>query len=269
MAADIEGLVEDTGARAARRLLADARCVLFDFDGPICRLFPEGRSRPVADRLRRKTEEFGAGDVLTPQERDTKDPHVVLRAVHRAGRNRSLPGLLSTLEALVEAGEVEAARTAWPTPDADTLLDLLSWRRTRLAVVTNNSPLAAEAYLGQEGLLHHFAVIEGRTADPGRMKPDPDVVFRALQGLKLRPEDAVMIGDTSTDVEAAGRAGVGFIGYGRNPEKRGRLRAAGAEAVLGSYAPLLQREAAGRGVGAVLGLRTGSVQGEGASPETA
>ncbi|WP_404190954.1 HAD family hydrolase [Streptomyces tauricus] len=264
-----EGLVEDRDAGAARRLLADARCVLFDFDGPICRLFPENRSRPVADELREKTDEFGAGDVLTAQERADKDPHVVLRAVHRAGRHRAMPGLLETLEELVVTGEVRAARTAWPTPDADTLIDLLSRRRTRLAVVTNNSPLAAEAYLGQEGLLHHFAVIEGRTADPGRMKPDPDVVFRALRGLRLRPEDAVMIGDTGTDVEAAGRAGVGFIGYGRNSEKRGRLRAAGAEAVLGSYAPLLQRAAVGRGAGAVPGLKTGCVQGEGGSPEGA
>ncbi|MFD6289263.1 HAD family hydrolase [Streptomyces sp. NPDC060205] len=287
MGADIEGLVEDSDARAARRLLADARCVLFDFDGPVCRLFPEGRSRSIADQLRRKTDEFGAGDVLTPEERADKDPHVVLRAVHRAGRKRAVPGLLETLEALVAAGEVEAARTAWPTPDADTLLDLLSRRRTRMAVVTNNSPLAAEAYLGRKNLLRHFAVVEGRTADPGRMKPDPDVVFRALRGLRLRPEDAVMIGDTGTDVGAARRAGVGFIGFGRNPEKRRRLREAGAETVLGSYAPLLQqsaqvaragqagqvgkpqREAVGRRAGGVLGLTTGSVQGEGASPETA
>ncbi|MFJ8938505.1 HAD family hydrolase [Streptomyces sp. NPDC102365] len=242
MAAEIEGLVEDRAAGDARRLLADARCVLFDFDGPICRLFPEDRSRPVADELRSKIYEFGAGDVLTAEERADKDPHVVLRAVHRAGRTgRAVPGLLETLEELVVAGEMRAAWTAWPTPDADALLDLLSRRRTRMAVVTNNSPLAAEAYLGRAGLLHHFAVIEGRTADPGRMKPDPDVVFRALRGLKLRPEDAVMIGDTGTDVEAAGRAGVGFIGYGRNPEKRRRLRAAGAEAVLGSYGPLLRQ----------------------------
>jgi len=227
--------------RGARRLLAVARCVLFDFDGPICRLFPEGRSRPVADELRETTDEFGAGDVLTAEERTDKDPHVVLRAVHRAGQDRDMPGLLEQLEKLVVAGEVEATRTAWHTPDADGLIDVLSRRRTPMAVVTNNSPLAAEAYLDRAGLLHHFAVIEGRTADPGRMKPDPDVVFRALRILGLGPEDAVMIGDTGTDVEAAEQAGVSFIGYGRNPEKRGRLRDAGAKVVLGSYAPLLQQ----------------------------
>ncbi|MEU9186802.1 HAD family hydrolase [Streptomyces sp. NPDC048484] len=227
--------------RGARRLLANARCVLFDFDGPICRLFPEDRSREVARKLRETTDEFGAGDVLTAEERTDKDPHVVLRAVHRAGRGRDMPGLLEELEKLVVAGEVEATHTAWPTPDADGLIDVLSKRRTRMAVVTNNSPLAAQAYLDRAGLLHHFTAIEGRTTDPARMKPDPDVVFRALGSLGLGPEDAVMIGDTGTDVEAAEQAGVSFIGYGRNPEKRGRLRDAGARVVLGSYAPLLQQ----------------------------
>ncbi|MFS8199236.1 HAD family hydrolase [Streptomyces sp. CWNU-52B] len=237
--------VRDVGGAWA--LLADARCVLFDFDGPICRLFPEDRSRKVARRLREATDEFGAGDVLTEQARSDKDPHVVLRAVYRAGRKRGLPGLLRELEKLVVEGEVEAARSAWPTPDAVGLIGVLSGRRTRMAVVTNNSPLAAETYLGRKGLLHHFAAVEGRTTDPARMKPDPDVVFRALRSLRLGPEDAVMIGDTGTDVEAAGQAGVRFIGYGRNPEKRGRLRAAGATVVLGAYAPLLQQ--AGRGDG--------------------
>ncbi|MFH8467363.1 HAD family hydrolase [Streptomyces sp. NPDC017991] len=247
MAADFEGLVEDRDARGtsdardAWRLLAGARCVLFDFDGPICRLFPEDRSRPVADELREKTDEFGAGDVLTAEERVDKDPHVVLRAVHRAGRNGSLPGLLETLEALVVSGEVEAARKAWPTPDADTLIDLLSERRTPMAVVTNNSPLAAEAYLDDKCLRRHFDVIHGRTADPSRMKPDPDVVFRALRDLQFDSRDAVMIGDTGADVEAAERAGVAFIGYGRTLEQRARLREAGATVVLGSYAPLLQQ----------------------------
>lgn len=227
-------------ARDAWQLLAGARCVLFDFDGPICRLFPEGSSMPVAEELRELLEEFGAGDVLTAKERTDKDPHLVLRAMPRAGRDRDVTHLLETLEKRVEAGELDAARTAWPTPDADTLIQALADRRVRLAVVTNNSPLAAEAYLKDHGLLRHFAAVHGRSTDPGLMKPDPDVLLRALRSLALRPEDAVMIGDTSTDLKAAERAGVRFIGYGRNSEKRARLRDAGADIVLGSYAPLLQ-----------------------------
>ena len=46
MAVDLDGVT------SVRNLLAGARCVLFDFDGPICRLFPDGSSKPVADQLR-------------------------------------------------------------------------------------------------------------------------------------------------------------------------------------------------------------------------
>ncbi|MFF0085600.1 HAD family hydrolase [Streptomyces canus] len=241
MTVDLDALGCASGLSQARHLLAEARCVLFDFDGPICRLFPNGSSKQVADELRELIDEADVGSVLTDGEKEDKDPHMVLRAVHRARRDRDVTRLLADLEAKLEAGELEAARTAWPTPNADTVVRLLAKRRVALAVVTNNSPLAAEAYLERRGLLRHFTTIQGRTSDPGRMKPDPDVLDRALSYLR-HPEDAVMIGDTGTDVEAAEKAGVPFIGYGRNPDKRARLRDAGAEVVLGSYAPLLAAE---------------------------
>ncbi|MFF3503561.1 HAD family hydrolase [Streptomyces sp. NPDC003247] len=230
----------------ARELLAGgageagAGCVLFDFDGPLCRLFPLGSSMRVADELRRCVESFGALDVLCARERTDKDPHVVLRAVHRARRDRELGDLPERLEELVARGELNAARTAWPTPQADDLVRWLADRGARLAVVTNNAPRAVDFYLRAHGLRQYFEGVHGRTADPGLMKPHPDVIERALRGLGLSPGDAVMIGDTPTDVEAAERAGVPFIGYGRNAEKRARLRNAGAKAVLGSYGPLLQ-----------------------------
>ena len=40
-----------------------------DFAGPICRLFPDGSSKPVADELRETVDRFGAGDVLTADQR--------------------------------------------------------------------------------------------------------------------------------------------------------------------------------------------------------
>ncbi|MFF8972457.1 HAD family hydrolase [Streptomyces sp. NPDC014995] len=241
----------------ARELLAGGvggpgvACVLFDFDGPLCRLFPLGSSMRVADALRRCVESHGALDVLSGRERTDKDPHVVLHAVHRARRERDLGDLPELLEELVTRGELDAARIAWPTPRADDLVRWLAGRGTRLAVVTNNAPRAADHYLRAHGLRQYFAAVHGRTADPGLMKPHPDVLDRALRDLDLSPGDAVMIGDTPTDVEAAERAGVRFIGYGRNAGKRARLRDAGAKVVLGSYAKLLgaagQDGAGGRG----------------------
>ncbi|WP_039933011.1 HAD family hydrolase [Streptomyces viridochromogenes] len=230
-----------------RTLLAGARGVLFDFDGPICRLFPEDGSRPIADELRDVIDAFGAGHVLGEAERADKDPHVVLRAVHERG-GPALRGLLSDLEGRVTAGELAAAERVaaqekWHTPYVDALIRTLSGRGARLAVVTNNSPLAAEAHLDRRGLLRYFTTVQGRRPDdPGLMKPHPDVLSRALRELRLGPEDAVMIGDTGTDVRAAARAGVDFIGYGRDERKIDALRRAAAAMVITSYEPLAESE---------------------------
>ncbi|MFF7281426.1 HAD-IA family hydrolase [Streptomyces griseorubiginosus] len=240
MTVDLDALGCERAVSDARGLLARARGVLFDFDGPICRLFPNGSSKRVADELRELIAEVGASAMLTEDERADKDPHAVLRAVHREGDGQDVTRLLERLEARVEAGERKAALTAWPTRDADTLIQRLAKQGAQLAVVTNNSPVAAEIYLRERRLLHHFATIQGRTS-PGLMKPDPDVLLRALGILGLDPGDTVMIGDTSTDVEAAKRAGVPFVGYGRNRAKRARLRDAGAKVVLDSYASLFHQ----------------------------
>ncbi|MEU6276073.1 HAD family hydrolase [Streptomyces populi] len=235
------------------------RCVLFDFDGPICRLFPEGSSMDVADALRRLVTDLGLADALTEAERADKDPHVVLRAVHHVlwesdpkGLGVEVPDpkdLIGKLDECVTQGELAAALTALPTPGADALIARLFRSGLRLAVVTNNAPRAADSYLQNHQLRGFFDAVHGRGADPDLMKPDPDVLHRALADLDLEPADAVMIGDTPTDFVAAERAGVRFIGYGRNSEKRARLRNAGAKVVIGSYAPLLEETWSGDGDG--------------------
>ncbi|MFB7332830.1 HAD family hydrolase [Streptomyces adustus] len=234
--------VEDT--TDVRSLLAGARGVLFDFDGPVCRLFPGGSSRPVADALRTLVAEAGVAHVLTPEEAADKDPHAVLRAVYRAQRDRRLPrragDLVRALEDRVTEGELDAVRRgAWPTPGAAELIRRLSVRGARLAVVTNNAARAAAYYLEREGLRGCFDAVHGRTREVERMKPDPYVVERALASLRLRREEAVMIGDSPADAIAARAAGVPFIGFGRDLRKQSELRGAGAALVVDSYALFL------------------------------
>lgn len=47
--------------------------------------------------------------------------------------------------------------------------------------------------------------------DAEQSKPDPDIVHAALQRAGARPGDAVLVGDTPYDVEAARRAGVAVV----------------------------------------------------------
>jgi HAD superfamily hydrolase (TIGR01509 family) len=50
-------------------------------------------------------------------------------------------------------------------------------------------------------------------SDAKRSKPDPDIVEAAIEESGVRSHNAVMIGDTPYDVEAAGRAGVRVIAF--------------------------------------------------------
>jgi HAD superfamily hydrolase (TIGR01509 family) len=49
--------------------------------------------------------------------------------------------------------------------------------------------------------------------DAEESKPDPDIIVAALQRAKASPQEAIMIGDTPYDVEAALRAGVRVVAF--------------------------------------------------------
>jgi phosphoglycolate phosphatase-like HAD superfamily hydrolase len=61
--------------------------------------------------------------------------------------------------------------------------------------------------LGWRGL---FDVLIGMEDTP-HLKPDPDGILNALARLRLPPEQALYIGDSASDMEAARAAGCGFI----------------------------------------------------------
>jgi phosphoglycolate phosphatase-like HAD superfamily hydrolase len=56
-------------------------------------------------------------------------------------------------------------------------------------------------------------LIEQKTSsdDADRSKPDPDIIHAALEKSRLAPGNAIMVGDTPYDVEAADRARVDAV----------------------------------------------------------
>ncbi|MEU5598562.1 HAD-IA family hydrolase [Streptomyces sp. NPDC020298] len=221
-----------------RDVIARARVALWDFDGPICRLFARHSAERVAGELVEWLEHRGLHGLLTEGERQSPDPQVLLRAVeHRH------PGtdLVAELEQLLTQEELQAVASAMPTAYADPLIRTWSAVGARLAITTNNSARAARAYLAGRGLTGCFAPhIYGRTQDLRLLKPDPSCLNRALTATGTSPADAVMIGDAPSDWEAASRAGIPFVGYARDDPGENRLRAAGAEHVVRTLETLLR-----------------------------
>jgi HAD superfamily hydrolase (TIGR01549 family) len=76
-------------------------------------------------------------------------------------------------------------------------------------------------------------------ADVEQTKPDPDLILAALE--KLDGAQGIMIGDSTWDCEAAGRAGIESIAVLTGGFSSEELRDAGASAVFGSIDELRLR----------------------------
>ncbi|MBJ6633260.1 HAD family hydrolase [Streptomyces griseoincarnatus] len=228
----------ETEPNDLRNLIEGARVVLWDFDGPVCRLFAGHSAERVARDLVDWLEGRGLHGLLDEPARESLDPHVVLRAV-----DRRHPGsdLVAELEERLTQEELKAAASARPTPYADPLVRTWTAVGARLAITTNNSPRVVKEYLTSRGLLPCFAPhLYGRTQELSHLKPHPHCVQRALNAMGAAPSTALMIGDTPSDFLAARAAGVPFLGYARNERKDKVLREAGAKTIVGSLEPVLK-----------------------------
>ncbi len=112
-------------------------------------------------------------------------------------------------------------------------LDAAGWL---LAIATSKSMRGLTATLANFGLAHHFVTL--RTADHGPAKPAPDMLLSALNETGVDAGDAVMIGDTTYDMEMARAARVAAIGVGWGYHAADELRAAGAAAIAPSMSAL-------------------------------
>ncbi|MFG1670226.1 HAD family hydrolase [Streptomyces sp. Y7] len=221
-----------------RELITRARFILFDFDGPICRLFAGHKAEQVAKELVAWLEQQGLRELLTEEERVHPDPMVVLYAVNR---RHPRSDLVAELEERLTQQELKAVGSAMPTAYADPLIRTWKAIGSRLAVTTNNSPRTVTGYLSVRGLDDCFTPhVYGRTTELDLLKPNPHCLNRALNAMGAAPSAALMIGDAPTDLYAAERAGVPFLGYARNEYKAKQLRDAGAETVVGSLLPVLR-----------------------------
>ena len=87
-----------------------------------------------------------------------------------------------------------------------------------VAVVTLVAPDVVPDVLALHGIRIGYEVdaVVGRSSDVPP-KPEPDGLWAACRTLGVEPGEAVMIGDSSWDAQAAHRAGVSFIGVPSSP----------------------------------------------------
>jgi membrane protein len=71
-------------------------------------------------------------------------------------------------------------------------------------------------------------------------KPEPDIFGVALEKVGVEPSNAIVVGDTIYDVDAALRAGIATVGVTSGPFDERQLKEAGAIAVFADVASILR-----------------------------
>jgi HAD superfamily hydrolase (TIGR01549 family) len=166
--------------------------------------------------------------------------------IHRA-IGRGSEDLVETLlghpdDAVVEGhsakwGEVRGRTTAFHQVPA--LLRACADRGLRVVLCTSGEGADLEFFVkavGGDEPVH--AVVSAE--DVERSKPSPEIVQKAVEAAGVSPERCVMVGDTVYDAQAAVAAGVRPVGVRCGGISEAELRDAGARAVYGNPAELLE-----------------------------
>ncbi len=97
------------------------------------------------------------------------------------------------------------------------MLDELDARGFLLAIATGKSRVGLTRALQQQGLAHRF--VATRCADEGFPKPHPDMLLTLMQRCGVAPDETLMVGDTTHDLELARNAGASALAvtYGAHP----------------------------------------------------
>ena len=100
-----------------------------------------------------------------------------------------------------------------------TLHDVHGGRPRTMAVLTNKPVRPAQGICAGLGLADYFLHIYGGDSFKTK-KPDPEGLLSLMAEVGARPEETVMIGDSSVDVQVARNAGVWSIGcaFGFGPQ---------------------------------------------------
>ena len=125
-----------------------------------------------------------------------------------------------------------------PLPGARAFLDRLLREGIAVALGTSAKGEELEHYVGLLGLQGQLAATVSK-ADVGQTKPAPEVFGEVLRTLGIGVDDAVAVGDSVWDGEAARKLGLCFVGLRTGGFGEAELRGASAVQVYDDLPALL------------------------------
>jgi myo-inositol-1(or 4)-monophosphatase len=212
-------------------ILASARYLIFDFDGPICDL-SAAMPADISQRLRA----LMPGD-RAPVPADSGDPFDIL-----ATAVAQSPNLGEALDAELTSIELTAAAQATASGYVHETLAACRDSGRSPAVIGRQSADAIHTYLAKHGLSDQTAlVIAPGSYPPGHLQTLAHLVEDTIGALATTPDECALITASSAGIDAAHSVGAHVIGYARTPADREHLVPAGATCIIPSLADLTLR----------------------------
>ena len=217
------------------------RLALFDMDGTLV-----DSQAHIVLAMQRAFE----GEGMTPPTRQA-----ILSKVGLA-LELSIPELAGGVAAPVAARMVESYKAAYTSlrgADAAASSPLYPGARACLDALEQDPAILLGVATGKsrKGLRHVFEMhdldarfLTVQVGDDHPSKPNPSMVFQALRDTGVEPQDCIVIGDTSYDMEMGRAAGVRTLGVSWGYHDESAVVAAGAERIARSFdaVPGLLRE---------------------------
>ena len=208
--------------------------VIFDLDGTLIDTAPD-----LANALNHCLGEAGhETDALT-----VVRPHaghgaraMLTAAYERRGVVLTEPEMQDALVRFLAHYEAHIADQSRPYPHVISAMDALAAAGFKLAVCTNKREGLAELLLQTLGLATRFAAICGADTVKHR-KPHPGHIEETIERAGGTRDRAVMIGDSSADIDSAFAAKVPsiLVDFGYAPDEKARAK---ASAEINDYAAL-------------------------------
>ncbi|HEV2567470.1 HAD family hydrolase [Sphingomonas sp.] len=168
-------------------------------------------------------------------------PHHVIRGQIGKGGDNLMPALLPADLLESRGEEIESERKALFKRDYLPRVKPFPGVRELFRTLKQNGALIALASsAAEEELAHHKQLlgiadlIDGATSadDVEHSKPCPDIFRAALEKFPVAADEAIVVGDTPYDMEAAGKVGIAAIGVRCGGFAPDLLRSAGARALF-------------------------------------
>ncbi|MDY6921696.1 MAG: HAD-IA family hydrolase [Pseudomonadota bacterium] len=184
--------------------MPDYKLIVFDWDGTLM----DSLSR-IADCMQAAARDLGLEPATEQQVHGVVGLalDLAIQQLHPALAPEQLLGMQERY-----AQHYVTAETT-PSPFYQGVPELLTELRQRgklLSVATGKSRKGLERVFAAHAVGHWFH--SSRCADETRSKPEPDMLLEILDYHGMKPRQALMVGDTTFDLEMARRAGVDAVG---------------------------------------------------------